>query len=235
MRRPDGGMLADLRARFGSASAQDVLAGALDRFGGRIALVSSFGAEAAVLLHMVARLDRNVPVLMLDTLLLFPETRSYQQALSAHLGLTDVRRLTPDEHTDPDRTLHQSDSVACCALRKIAPLEAALHPFDGVITGRKRFQTGHRAQMERFELEAGRIKVNPLADWTPAQTATYFDTYDLPRHPLVSRGYPSIGCAPCTSPVAMGEDTRAGRWRGEDREECGIHFGAGGIIERTAS
>lgn len=223
-----------LNARFGAAPAEAVLAVALDRYEGRITLVSSFGADAAVLLHMLSRIDREVPVLLLDTLLLFPETLDYQADLTEAFGLRDVRRITPDETDDPDRDLHQRNSTACCALRKVAPLERALHGFDAVITGRKRFQTGQRAQMARFAMDGTRLKVNPLADWVPAQIAAYFDAHDLPRHPLVAKGYPSIGCAPCTSPVADGEDPRAGRWRGEARQECGIHFSADGKIERKA-
>lgn len=222
-----------LTARYGDAAPQEILALALDRFDGRIALVSSFGAEAAVLLHMLSCLDPGVPVVMLDTRLLFAETLRYQVALSARLGLRDVRVITPDETGDPDRSLHRRDTTACCALRKVAPLEQALRGFDATITGRKRFQTGQRAQMQPFEQDSnGRLRVNPLTEWTPDHIAAYFETHALPRHPLVAQGYPSIGCAPCTSPVARGEDSRAGRWRGEAREECGIHFNADGTIER---
>ena len=223
-----------LNARFGDAPAEAALAVALDRYEGRIALVSSFGADAAVLLHMLSQIDADVPVLLLDTLLLFPETLTYQHDLTAHLGLKDVRRITPDETQDPDRTLHSRDSVACCALRKVAPLERALKGFDAVITGRKRFQTGQRAQMATFEQDGALIKVNPLANWSSNQIAQYFEAHTLPRHPLVAQGYPSIGCAPCTSQVKAGEDPRSGRWRDEERQECGIHFTADGRIERKA-
>lgn len=223
-----------LNARFGDASAEAALAVALDRYEGRIALVSSFGADAAVLLHMLAQIDAHVPVLLLDTLLLFPETLTYQQDLTAQFGLKDVRRITPDETQDPDRTLHSRDSVACCALRKVAPLERALQGFDAVITGRKRFQTGQRAQMATFEQDGALIKVNPLANWSSNQIAQYFEAHALLRHPLVAQGYPSIGCAPCTSQVQDGEGPRSGRWRDEERQECGIHFTADGRIERKA-
>ncbi len=224
-----------LNARFGAAPAEAALAVTLDRYEGRVALVSSFGAEAAVLLHMLARTDPAVPVLMLDTLLLFPETLTYQKELSAHLGLKDVRIITPDETADPNRTLHQRDTTACCALRKVAPLEKALTGFEAVLTGRKRYQTRARAEMQTFELDAeNRLKVSPLAHWTPAQVAAYFTAHDLPRHPLVAKGFPSIGCAPCTSAVTASEDPRAGRWRDEAREECGIHIRPDGTIERKA-
>ncbi len=203
---------------------------------GRLALVSSFGAESVVLLHMVSVIDRTTPVIFLDTELLFTETLVYQHELTERLGLRDVRIVRADDGEraaeDADKTLHQRDTNACCALRKSQPLERALTGFDGWITGRKRYQSGARAQMEFFETEAatGRMKVNPLAHWAPEDVRTYMEENRLPRHPLVARGYPSIGCMPCTSPVRDGEDPRAGRWRGNDKTECGIHIVDGKII-----
>ncbi|MCW9043314.1 MAG: phosphoadenylyl-sulfate reductase [Pseudopelagicola sp.] len=240
MLRPHNALpTARLNARFGDTSAETILAVALDRFDGEIAMVSSFGAESAVLLHMLATLDTSVPVLMLDTLMLFPETIDYQRDLSAYLGLTDVRRISPDseavKQTDPNGDLNARNSSACCDLRKVVPLRNALAPFTASISGRKRFQTGQRAAMRAFEVDTdGLIKANPLAAWTPADIAAYLDRHALPRHPLVAKGFPSIGCAPCTTPVAPGEEFRAGRWRQEDREECGIHITPDGRIERKA-
>jgi len=227
---------ARLNARFGTAPAEAILAVVLDRYDGRIALVSSFGAEAAVLLHMLSITDASVPVMMLNTALLFPETVQYQKDLSAHLGLKDLRVIHPNESADPDRSLHKHDTNACCALRKIAPLEQALQGFDAQLTGRKRYQTQARAQLEAFEQDAtGRAKISPLAHWSAEQVSRYMALHDLPRHPLVARGYPSIGCAPCTSRVEQGQDQRAGRWPDEEREECGIHFRPDGTIERKPS
>jgi phosphoadenosine phosphosulfate reductase len=118
-------------------------------------------------------------------------------------------------------------------LRKTRPLERALAEFDGWITGRKRFQGGARVDLDLFEGEAsGRIKVNPLAHWDARAVAAYLDRHALPRHPLVARGFASIGCAPCTGPVAEGEDPRAGRWRGQEKTECGIHVVDGQPFER---
>ncbi len=136
---------------------------------------------------------------------------------------------------DPDGVLHQSDPDACCALRKTRPLAAALAPFDGWITGRKRFQGGARATLDFFEPDpdGNRIKINPLAHWDRGDVQDYIVNNRLPRHPLVAQGFPSIGCAPCTSRVAEGEDPRAGRWRGSAKTECGIHFGANGVIRRS--
>ncbi|SIS71023.1 phosphoadenosine phosphosulfate reductase [Roseivivax lentus] len=233
------GRVAALNARYRHHGATAVLRGALrDPEAGQIAMVSSFGAESVALLHLVAMVDRNVPVLFIDTRLLFTETLVYQQEVAERLGLRDLRIVQTDAETlqarDPYGALRHSDPDACCALRKVEPLEAALGGFDGWITGRKRYQTRDRAAMEFFELDAatGRIKVNPLAHWAPGDVAAYMDENRLPRHPLVARGFPSIGCAPCTSRVAPGEDPRAGRWRDKPKEECGIHFENGRAVRR---
>lgn len=214
--------------RLNSASA--VLTHALTSAqAGRLALVSSFGAESVVLLHMVSVINRDTPVIFIDTELLFTETLVYQQELAERLGLSDLRIVRASEleidGADPDGTLHQRDPDACCSLRKAVPLQKALQGFDGWITGRKRYQGGTRQDLEFFELEAGtgRMKVNPLAHWTRDDVQTYIEENRLPRHPLVAKGYPSIGCMPCTSPVADGEDPRSGRWRGNEKTECGIH------------
>lgn len=228
--------VAHLNQRYANHGALDVLGRALkDDQVGRIALVSSFGAESVVLLHMISVLDVSIPVLFIDTQMLFEETVKYQQDVSSQLGLTDVRtiRARPDAVAahDPESLLHQTNTDACCNLRKTEPLERALGNFDAWITGRKRFQSNSRATLEFFENEDGkRIKVNPLAHWTPQDVQDYMINNRLPRHPLISKGYPSIGCAPCTSKVAPGEDPRSGRWRDQDKEECGIHFVNGKIV-----
>ncbi|MGI1661234.1 phosphoadenylyl-sulfate reductase [Palleronia sp. KMU-117] len=237
---PVAARVADLNARYANHSATSVLEHALtDPQVGQVALVSSFGAESVALLHMTAVIDRSVPVLFLDTEMLFPETLDYQRAVADRLGLTDVRIVTPDRTltflADPAADLHRRDPDACCALRKVEPLRAAIAPFDGWITGRKRFQGGQRAALQFFEAEDDRrIKVNPLAHWTKDDVQDYMINNRLPRHPLVSKGYPSIGCAPCTSPVTPGEDERAGRWRGQAKDECGIHFVDGRAVRGQA-
>ena len=202
---------------------------------GNLALVSSFGAESVVLLHLVSVVAPGTPVIFIDTQMLFPETMEYQRALAEKLNLTDLRTIRADrrdtDFEDPDGTLHQFNTDACCALRKVVPLERALKGFDGWITGRKRYQAGTRAALEFFENEEDkRLKVNPLAHWGREDIEEYMVNNRLPRHPLVARGYPSIGCAPCTSPVKEGEDPRAGRWRGSQKQECGIHFAGGKVV-----
>ena len=228
-----------LRLACEGATAETVLEGVLAEFPGEVAMVSSFGAEAAVLLKMVADLDRDLPVLMIDSLLLFEETLEYQRTLSAHLGLRNVQIVRPAAvdlaRLDPDDTLHQRDTDACCDIRKVLPLDRALRHWPVSITGRKRFQASTRKALDVFEAEGERLKVNPLAHWSSAELRAYMDRHDLPRHPLVAKGFRSIGCWPCTTPVRDGEDERAGRWRGSEKVECGIHFGADGRILRAAS
>jgi phosphoadenosine phosphosulfate reductase len=227
-----------LSLTYGKASPEDVIAGVLAEFGGQVALVSSFGAEAAVLLHLAAKVDRSMPILMIDTLMLFEETLEYQKTLARELGLTNVLHMRPNAAdlamTDPEDTLHARDHDACCNIRKVLPMTRALERWPVVISGRKRFQASTRADLEVFGADGERLRVNPLAHWTAEDLRAYMDRHDLPRHPLVSRGYPSIGCAPCTTRVRDGEDPRAGRWRGSDKVECGIHFGADGRILRAS-
>jgi phosphoadenosine phosphosulfate reductase len=238
--RPVAEHVAELNARLGDAPAEAILRHALSAPGlGRVALVSSFGAESVALLHLVAQVDRATPVLVLDTGKLFAETRAYRADVARALGLRDVRVLAPDRHAlaahDPDGTLHRTEPDACCALRKTAPLDRALAGFDAWITGRKQAHGGARSALAVFEAEpgTGRIKVNPLARWTPADIRALVAAEGLPRHPLTDRGYPSIGCAPCTAPVAPGDDPRAGRWPGREKTECGIHIAKGRLLRRT--
>jgi phosphoadenosine phosphosulfate reductase len=220
--------IARLNARFEgvetAAMVREVLA---ERLLGEVAIVSSFGAESAVLLHLVASIDPSVPVLFLDTGKMFPETLVYRDLLVSRLALTDFRNLTPDSETiekkDNTGLRWSYDPDGCCEIRKVIPLEKAMRGFDASITGRKGFQASTRSGLPRFELDGDRIKFNPLASWAKADLDAYFLAHDLPRHPLEAQGYLSIGCAPCTSIVKPGEDPRAGRWRGWDKVECGIH------------
>jgi len=231
--------VAALNARYRHHSATAVLEHALkDPELGSVALVSSFGAESVVLLHLVSVLAPQTPVIFVDTRMLFQETLDYQRELADRLHLCDIRtiraRKTRTDFEDPDGTLHQFSTDACCNIRKVEPLEHALAGFDGWITGRKRFQNADRGTIDFFENEGDfRIKVNPLAHWGREDLDDYITNNNLPRHPLVAKGYPSIGCAPCTSPVKPGEDPRSGRWRGQAKTECGIHFVGGKPVRTT--
>ncbi len=210
------------------ASPAEVIATALRIFGrDRLALVSSFGTESAALLKVMADIDPAIPVIFLDTGWLFQETLDYRDTLSAALGLRDVRSVRPLQETlsgeDPDRELWFSDPDACCRIRKVEPLARALKPFDAWINGRKRFQGGARASIPVVEADGGKLKFNPFANASREEIEAIYKLANLPQHPLVASGYLSIGCMPCSSRTAPGEDVRAGRWRGRAKTECGIH------------
>jgi phosphoadenosine phosphosulfate reductase len=219
--------VAELNARLRDAKPQEILRAAIEYCDGNVALVSSFGAESAVLLHMAAQIKPDIAVLFLDTGMLFGQTLDYRKQLAAKLGLTDVRDLRPQYQDlaihDPSADLWKTDTDACCHIRKVLPLDRALDGFEGWITGRKRFQGGDRLRLQVVEQGERQIKFNPLANWSKAQIDAYAVEHDLPAHPLVAFGYPSLGCWPCTQPVEAGEDGRAGRWAGSEKTECGIH------------
>ena len=220
---------AALAARYAGQDGEALLRPLIEReFSGGIALLSSFGSEAALLLDMVARIDPGVPVIFLDTGKLFGETLRYRDALVRRLGLKDLRVIRPAAAEvaakDPDGTLWHDDPDACCALRKVAPLETALAGFSAWISGRKRYHGGLRRSLETFEAADGRIKINPLAGWSRARIEEALAERDLPPHPLQADGFLSIGCMPCTARVAPGADLRSGRWVGLAKTECGIHL-----------
>ena len=205
-----------------------------------IAIVSSFGADSAVLLHLVSLVDKALPVYFLETGKHFPETLQYVETLKTHLGLSNVRWLRPDPKDiarfDPHGDLWETDPDSCCHIRKTEPLDAEIAQFAGWVTGRKRYQTAERGVLPHFELTSDdRIKVNPLAYFGDADVNSYKIAHGLPEHPLFAKGYKSIGCAPCTTIVAEGEDPRAGRWRGLNKKECGIHFDFNGAIAKPVA
>lgn len=219
---------ARLAAKFAGMDTHELIRIVIeDVFPGRVALVSSFGADSAVLLHMVAQIDKSTPVLFIDTRVLFAETLAYRDELVTRLGLSNVTTIGPKPALlaaeDPENFLWASNPGRCCEIRKVLPLAEALEGYDAWISGRKRFQAHTRNGLAVFESEGGRIKINPLAPWPADKIRDYLDTFDLPRHPLVAKNYFSIGCIPCTSPVRPGEDPRAGRWRGSSKVECGLH------------
>jgi phosphoadenosine phosphosulfate reductase len=219
-----------LEARFGGLEAEEIIALTLFWFGaGEVASVSSFGADSAVLLHMIARIDPALPVVFLDTGKHFGETLDYRDRLAADLGLTDIRVVTPDEaalaRADPRGNLHRSDTDACCAVRKVEPMARGVAPFRAWFTGRKRFQAETRRAMPVFEAVGARIRINPLAHWDTARLAGYMRRHALRENPLVAHGYLSIGCFPCTQVAPPDGDARFGRWAGMAKTECGIHLG----------
>lgn len=226
-----------LNGMYDEMDAQGVLSQASELLSGDLAVVSSFGADSAVLLHVVSQVNPSLPVMFLETGKHFKETLEYVEMLKKLFGLTNVTTLRPSEDDvarfDPTGQLWETDPDSCCHIRKTDPLNGALEVFGGWVTGRKRFQTTERGVLPHFELTSDdRIKVNPLAYWNNEDVDAYKAKYDLPDHPLYGDGYKSIGCAPCTSVVAEGEDPRSGRWRGLNKTECGIHFDFNGEIAK---
>lgn len=218
-----------LNTELRDASAEEILATVIGReFHGRVALLTSFGTESAVGLHLVSNIAPETPVLFLDTERHFEPTLQYRDRLTKRLGLTDVRSLKPDqaEREDPKGDLWRTDPDLCCAVRKVRPLQAALTGFDALITGRKRFHGGSRLRLPIFEIVDGTVRVNPFAAWSAQDVDAYYAAHALERHPLVDAGYGSIGCWPCTQPSARDQEARSGRWAGLEKTECGIHLPA---------
>ena len=206
---------------------------------GRVALLSSFGAESSVLLHLVSEIDPSLPVIFLDTEKLFPETIAYRDLLINELGLANVKIWHPSGDDlalqDPRCDLHSRNPDQCCNIRKTKPMEKAFANYDVMISGRKRFHGSGRADLKFVSIDGDRLKVEPLAGFTALDLQTYMVNHHLPSHPLKLRGYRSIGCTPvqCTSPGGTDDNPREGRWMGSDKTECGIHFTANGKIIRS--
>jgi phosphoadenosine phosphosulfate reductase len=220
--------VARLNAELRGASAQDIIRAASREFGRKITYVSSFGAESAAMLGLIAEVDPGMPIVFIDTGMHFQQTLQYRDEVRDFLHLTDIRSVAGDraeiKAADPKGMLNKTDPDACCEVRKVRPLEPALSGFDAWITGRKRFHGGGRASLPVVEFSEGRFKINPLADWTHEHVDAYFNERNLPRHPLVADGYPSIGCWPCTVRPENPNDIRSGRWAGRDKTECGLHL-----------
>lgn len=198
----------------------------------RPVIVSSFGAESAVLLHMVAQIKPDMPVIFIDTGKLFGETLRYRDKLQHRLGLESIRIVAPRRSEvldiDPDGTLNKNNPDLCCKVRKVDVLDRALEGYDSWISGRKRFQSQGRAWMPIVEEGGGRVKLNPMANFSSEAIREYMVENDLPDHPLYKQGYKSIGCFPCTSKSTG--DSRSGRWEGSSKTECGIHFTSKGVV-----
>jgi len=221
--------LGELNGRVaGWPGARVIELAAAELFPGKLAFVSSFGAESAVLLHLMASVDPGLPVLFLDTNKLFGETLRYRSRLQHLLGLEDVRVIGPRkrdiEAIDPQGTLSMHDPDECCRVRKGEPLMRSLGGFECWANGRKRHQTSFRNEMAMFEHDGAHYKLNPLANWSKQDVNAYFVKHNLPEHPLMKQGYLSVGCMPCTSKVYDENDARSGRWAGQEKTECGIHI-----------
>ena len=224
---------------YAGLEGRELIATVLRDFPSKTALLSSFGAESAVLLHMISEVDPDVAIVFLDTEKLFPETIAYRDRLVHEFGLTNVIVARPDPAQlmalDPDGNLHRTDTNLCCSVRKTFPMASAMHGYDVMISGRKRFHGALRSNLDFVSVQDDVLKVEPLAGHTSLDLKSYAHKYHLPTHPLSLMGYRSIGCIPCTQAGGTDADPRAGRWTGSGKTECGIHFSANGQILRTVT
>jgi phosphoadenosine phosphosulfate reductase len=222
---------------YAGLEGRDLIRAAVKGHPGRVALLSSFGAESSVLLHMVSELAPDLPVIFLDTEKLFPETLAYREQLTRELGLTNVIHIKPDAEdiarVDPDGVLNSFDKDLCCHFRKTVPMQKAFAAYDIIISGRKRFHGASRSQLDFVSVQDGKVKIEPLAAHSALDLNNYMITHHLPSHPLKLQGFRSIGCMPCTVEGGTDADPRAGRWVGTEKTECGIHFSANGQVIRT--
>ena len=217
-----------LADEFETKTPQEIIKWAVDTFWPQIALSSSFQTQSMPLLHMASRIRRDILVLFLDTGYHFWDTLIFREQLASewHLNVLDVYRDTrwdvfARQHT---RTLPLEDPNLCCFLHKVQPMQKALKDMLAWISGIRRDQTSVRANAKILELQSdGLVKVNPLLNWTKADVQRYMEEHNLPSHPLLEKGYRSIGCAPCTVAIGLNDDERAGRWRGRGKVECGLH------------
>ena len=217
-----------LADEFETKTPQEIIKWAVDTFWPQIALSSSFQTQSMPLLHMASRIRRDILVLFLDTGYHFWDTLIFREQLASewHLNVLDVYRDTrwdvfARQHT---RTLPLEDPNLCCFLHKVQPMQKALKDMLAWISGIRRDQTSVRANAKILELQSdGLMKVNPLLNWTKADVQRYMEEHNLPSHPLLEKGYRSIGCAPCTVAIGLNDEERAGRWRGRGKVECGLH------------
>jgi phosphoadenosine phosphosulfate reductase len=216
---PDLRELAAVSARLEPQPATAAIEWAVGRFEDGLVLASSF--QDCVLIDLVSQVAPDLEVVFLDTQYHFPETLAYVETVRSRYEL-NLRVAEPDVEPD-DRWLDDPDG--CCAARKVVPMAKALAGRTAWMTGLRRDEAATRAQtpIVGYDVGRGMVKVNPIATWTEADVARYSTDRALPEHPLRDQGYASIGCWPCTRPVADGEDARAGRWAGLDKLECGLH------------
>lgn len=226
----------ELLALSNELTAEEVLKLAIRRFGERLVLVTSFQASGMVIIDLATRISKKVRVVTIDTGRLHEETYSFMDEVRKHYGI-DIEIHFPDSHdvrklvSERGMNLFYNDvdsRQACCEVRKVHPLERLLEDVDGWVTGLRKDQSAFRAEVDKIELDfkhGGILKFNPLAEWTEADVKAYSRKNKVPQHPLYAKGYPSIGCEPCTRPIKNGEDSRSGRWWWEQdaRKECGIH------------
>jgi phosphoadenosine phosphosulfate reductase len=216
------------RELFADQPPEEILQRAAAAFPGKVALSSSFQTQSVPLLHLLSRFAPEIPVLFLDTGYHFPETLAFRdrlvrewglrlEVLRAAMPLVEVtRRYGPD--------LFRSDPDLCCEIHKVEPMRRAVRGLEAWISGIRRDQTAVRQNAQIVEAAPGGLmRIHPLLNWTERDVWSYMHRYDLPSHPLFEQGYESVGCAPCTAPVQIGDGARSGRWQGTNKAECGLH------------
>lgn len=222
--------LKDHAATLETADAGDIVRWASEQFGSKLTFATSLGIEDCVIVDMIARQSLPVSLFTLDTGLLFPETYALKDEIEKKYGVA-IKAVKPEfsvaeQAAREGAELWLRNPDQCCELRKMEPLRGELAKWDAWMTAIRRDQTPERANapVVSWDGRFGLIKINPLVRWTYADVQAYVHEHHVPYNPLHDQSYPSIGCVPCTSPVKPGEDPRSGRWRGNEKTECGLHF-----------
>jgi phosphoadenylyl-sulfate reductase (thioredoxin) len=228
--RPAREELARISQQLEGQPADAILRWVAERYPSRVTFATGFGMEGCVLIDLIARDSLPIDLFTLDTGLLFPETYDLWRRLEDRYQVT-IRAVRPEQTVDQQAEaagpeLWDRDPDRCCELRKLQPLRRTLEPFEAWLSAIRRDQTPDRADapVVGWDGKFGLVKVNPLVRWTFEEVLAHVREHDVPYNLLHDQGYPSIGCWPCTSPVAPGEDPRAGRWRGREKKECGLHL-----------
>ena len=207
---------------------EEILEISIKKFNNKITYICSFGTESAIILHMISKIDTKFPIFLLNTHFLFPETIAYKNKLLKKLRLTNCLDIFPDEllikQEDPKNSLWMNNTDRCCEIRKVKPLDKILKNYSSWISGRKSYHQGERIDLKPFELLNKKIVVNPLINIKKKAADNYFEVNDLPAHPLLKKGYLSIGCIHCTFKTTDKSNMRSGRWKNTIKTECGIHF-----------
>ncbi len=221
-------LISTLNKDYQNLAPEEILKASIKKFGNKITYICSFGTESAIILHMISKIDKNFPIFLLNTHFLFPETIVYKNILLKELGLSNCQDIFPDEllikNEDPENNLWKNNIDRCCEIRKVKPLDTILKNFSSWISGRKSYHQGERIDLKPFELLNQKIVVNPLINIKKKEADNYFEVNNLPKHPLLKKGYFSIGCIHCTFKTTDRLKIRSGRWKNKMKTECGIHL-----------